>query len=114
MALLLNLVKHSTATTGTGTITLGSAVPGFLTMDQAGAVNGWVYSYGISDGGHSEVGTGVYTASGTTLTRNVINSTNGNAPIVLSGTAKVFITANAQDIDHIGLLQVLGIGHISQ
>lgn len=110
---LLNLVKVNTATTGTGTITLGTAVPGFLTMDQAGAVNGWVYSYGIVDGGHSEVGTGVYTASGTTLTRNVINSTNSNGLIVLSGTAKVFITALAEDINKIGLSQVIGIGHVS-
>lgn len=110
---LLNLVKMNTATTGTGTITLGTAEVGFLTMDQAGAVDGWVYSYGIVDGGHSEVGTGIYTASGTTLTRNVVNSTNGpNNLIVLSGTAKVFITAIAQDLNRNGIAQVMGIGHV--
>lgn len=111
---LLNLVKMNTATTGTGTITLGTAEPGFLTFDQAGAQDNFTYSYGISDGGHSEVGFGVYTASGTTLTRTVVSSTNGNAPIVLSGSAKVFVTAIAQDINRNGLNQVIGIGHISQ
>lgn len=96
---LLNLVKVNTATTGTGTMTLGSAVTGFLTMAQAGAVDGATYSYGISDGSASEVGYGVYTASGTTLTRNVINSTNSNALITLSGTAKVYITALTNSFD---------------
>jgi hypothetical protein len=96
---LVNLVKMTTATVGTGTITLGSAVTGFLTMAQAGAVDGATYSYGIIDGANSEVGTGVYTATGTTLTRTVVNSTNSNAAISLSGTAKVYITPNTRDFD---------------
>ncbi len=96
---LLNLVKVTTATTGTGTITLGAAVSGFLTMAQAGAVNGTTYSYGIVDGTNSEVGTGVYTTTGTTLSRTVVNSTNANAAISLSGTAKVFITSLAADFN---------------
>lgn len=93
---LLNLARMSTATAGTGTITLGSAVTGFLSFVGAGAVDGRTYFYAIRDGAASELGYGVYTSAGTTLTRNVIKSTNSDAAISLSGTAEVFITAAAE------------------
>lgn len=98
MAKLYNLARVSTATTGTGTITLGSAVSGYLTFALAGVVDGDIVGYGIKDGANSEVGSGTYTASGTTLTRTVTTSTNSNAAISLSGTAEVYITARAQDL----------------
>ena len=88
----------TTATTGSGTITLGSAVSGFLTFAGAGVQDGDTVSYGISDGSSSEVGRGVYTSSGTTLTRSVLRSTNSNSAISLSGTATVFITPLAEDV----------------
>lgn len=87
----------TTATVGTGTITLGSAAAGSLTFDQAGVPNGQTVTYAIKDGASSEIGRGVYAASGTTLTRSVLYSTNSNNPISLSGTAEVFISAAAQD-----------------
>lgn len=86
----------TTATTGTGTITLGSAVSGHITFVSAGAVDGDIVSYGIVDGTAAEVGTGTYTASGTTLTRTLVNSTTGSL-ISLSGSAEVFITDLASD-----------------
>lgn len=95
---LFNLARMTTATTGTGTITLGSAVSGFLAFAGAGVQDGDTVRYGIEDGANSEVGTGVYTASGTTLTRTPIKSTNSDAAISLSGTAKVYITATAEDL----------------
>jgi len=98
VAKLYNLARMSTATTGTGTITLGSAVLGFLTFAQSGVSNGDRVSYGIRDGTSTEVGTGVYTSSGTTLTRTVMKSTNSNSAINLSGSAEVYITALAEDI----------------
>ena len=98
MAKLYNLARMTTATTGTGTITLGAAVSGFLTFAQGGVQNGETVVYGIKDGTNSEIGTGVYTASGTTLTRSVRKSTNANAAINLSGSAEVFITVGAEDI----------------
>ena len=98
MGKLFNLARMSTATTGTGTITLGSAVTGYLTFAQAGVANSDVVSYGIVDGNSREVGTGTYTTSGTTLTRTVTNSTNSNNAIDLSGSAEVFITPVAADI----------------
>jgi len=98
MPKLYSLARMSTATTGTGTITLGSAVTGFLTFTQAGVADGDVVTYAIADGINSEIGRGTYTASGTTLTRSVLRSTNGNAAVSLSGTAQVFITAAAEDL----------------
>lgn len=96
---LHNLARMTTATTGTTSpITLGSAVPGFLTFAQAGVVNGETVPYGIIDGINSETGTGVYTSAGTTLTRIPTKSTNGDALISLSGNALVSITARAEDI----------------
>jgi hypothetical protein len=95
---LFNLARMTTATVGTGTITLGAAVPGFLTFAQAGVGNGVVVSYGITDGNNSEVGTGTYTSTGTTLTRTVVKSTNADAAINLSGNAQVAIIALASDI----------------
>lgn len=94
---LFNLAKMTTATTGTGTITLGSAVSSFLTFAQAGVTDGATVTYAIEDGSNREIGRGVYTSAGTTLTRTVLKSTNSNAAINLSGTAQVFITAAAED-----------------
>jgi hypothetical protein len=98
MGLLYNLARMTTATTGAGTITLGSAVPGFLSFAGAGVLNAQTVSYGIEDGAASEIGEGVYTSAGTTLTRVVTKSTNADAAIVLSGNAQVFITPRAEDL----------------
>lgn len=92
---LYNLARMSTATTGTGTITLATAVSGYLSFANAGVPNGAVVSYGIADGANCEVGVGTYSSSGPTLTRGPIGSSNSNAAISLSGNAQVFITALA-------------------
>lgn len=98
MSKLYNLAKMTTSTVGTGTITLGSAVSGFLTFDLAGVQDGDVITYGIYDGVNSEVGRGTYSSSGTTLARTtVIKSTNNDNAIDLTGDALVFITAIAED-----------------
>ena len=99
MVKLVNRAKMTTATTGTGTITLGSAVDGFQTFTAAGVADGDTVRYCIEDGTSSfELGSGVYTASGTTLTRVVSESSNSDNAISLSGDAIVFITAIAADI----------------
>lgn len=94
---LYNLARVTTTTTGTGTITLGAAVDGFKDFATAGVTDGQVVTYSVRDGNNSEVGRGTYTASGTTLTRTVLSSTNSNNPIDLSGSAEVIITAAAED-----------------
>jgi hypothetical protein len=98
MAVLKNRAKMSTSTTGTGTITLGSAESGFQTFADAGVSNGNVVRYVIEDGNNFEIGTGTYTSSGTTLSRTVSESNNSNNAINLSGSATVFISAIDEDI----------------
>lgn len=98
MTKLVNRAKMSTATTGTGTITLGSAESGYQSFADAGVADGETVRYVIEDGTDWEIGTGTYTASGTTLTRTVEESSNAGAAISLSGSAVVFVSAASNDI----------------
>ena len=97
-----NRVWMSTATTGTGTITLGTAQTGYITFAQGGIADASSVTYTIIDGNNFEVGRGTYTSSGTTLSRDtvlvsLISGTSGTTKLTLSGTATVFITTVAED-----------------
>ena len=98
MVTLVNRAKVSTATTGTGTITLGTAEAGYQTFADAGVVDTNVVRYVIEDGTAWEIGTGTYTAAGTTLTRTVTESSNADAAITLTGSAVVYVGATAADL----------------
>jgi hypothetical protein len=98
MTKLVNRAKMTTATTGTGTITLGSAVDGYQTFASAGVVNADVVRYVIEDGNDWEIGTGTYTSSGTTLSRTVDESSNSDNALDLTGNAVVYVAAAGEDI----------------
>ena len=90
-------VRETTTTTGTGTITLGGAVTNFETFT-ANLSNSDTTYYAIVDNtnGAFEVGLGTFTASGTTLARSVIASSNSNNLVDFgAGTKDVFITIPA-------------------
>jgi hypothetical protein len=98
-----NRVWMTTATTGTGTITLGSAKAGYLTFAEAGVADTNTVTYVIVDGNDFEIGTGTYTSSGTTMSRDTviaskIGGTAGTSKINLSGTAEVFLTISMADV----------------
>jgi len=95
MTKLVNRAKMTTATTGTGTLTLGSAVDGYQTFAAAGVVNSDVVRYVIEDGTEWEIGSGTY--SGGTLTRSASESSNAGSPISLSGDAVVYVSAVEAD-----------------
>lgn len=100
-----DLTVQNTATTGTGTVTLSTAVAPYLTAALAGFRDGDIVSYSIVDGTtNSESGWGQLGSSQTTLTRNVLYSTNGNALINLSGTAVVRLSPMKRDMDATNLV----------
>jgi hypothetical protein len=107
MTKLVNRAKMATATTGTGTLTLGSASSGYQSFADAGVVDADVVQYVIEDGTAFEIGTGTYTASGTTLTRTVTESSNADAAITLTGAAVVFVSAVEANIVQLTKAQTL-------
>jgi len=110
MTKLVNRAKMTTATTGTGAITLGSAVDGYQTFAAAGVADGDVVRYVIEDGTDWEIGTGTYTASGTTLSRTVDESSNSDNALNLTGNAAVYVSAIDADFreEAVGSTQIAG------
>ena len=104
MSRMVNLVRVLTSSTGTATMTLGAAYSQlFMTSAEANMVDGRTYTYLIVDGNNWELGKGVYTATGTTLSRvtvlaSRISGTLGTTKITLSGTAQVRIIESADDM----------------
>ncbi|MBM0204037.1 hypothetical protein JNW90_13655 [Micromonospora sp. STR1s_5] len=103
MAKLFDRVGVITTTEGTDTVTLGAALDdavmgGLVTFADAGAQDGDEVNYLITDGNAWEIGTGTYDSTGPTLTRGFTKSSTGNL-LNLSGTAKVFSTVLASDLN---------------
>jgi hypothetical protein len=105
-------VKETTATTGTGTVTLAGASAGFQSFSVIGDANTTYYT--LVSGSDWEVGIGTYTSSGTTLSRDtVLESSNAGSKITLAGTSDVFCTYPAekaviQDSNNTGVAPQMG------
>ena len=91
---LANIAKMTSTTTGTGTLTLGSAVTGYNTFANAGVTNGQVVTYAIEDYDVSgniiarEVGAGTYSSTGPTLTRDTVYSSCPTIGSCLAASAR--------------------------
>jgi hypothetical protein len=81
-------VKVSSTTTGTGTFTLGVADPGFQNFAVIGDGNTTYYTITDSSAGTWEVGIGTYTASGTTLSRDVVLASSNSNNLVNFGAGQ--------------------------
>jgi hypothetical protein len=100
MVTLVNRVKVETATTGTGA-SYAWRCRGRLSrlLLLAGVADGDTVRYTIEDGSAWEIGSGVFDATAGTMTRVVSESSNSDAAINLSGSAEVFLTVLAEDIN---------------
>jgi hypothetical protein len=100
-----DMVKETSTTTGTGTLTLAGAVTGYQSFLAVGNGNACKFCIQAVDGsgvptGDWEVSRGVYTSSGTTLTRaSVLASSNSGAAVNFgAGTKSVFLVGPAADL----------------
>ena len=94
-------VSDTTATTGTGTLTLsGVAQVGYRSFSSAHTSSATV-RYAISRGAEWEVGEGIYTASGNTLTRTTVLASSNSGSLVnfSAGTKTVVSTLTAGEVD---------------
>jgi hypothetical protein len=90
--------KMTTTTTGTGIITLGSAVGGFSSFSDALSASSYIkYTIEDADGGW-EVGTGYCDISAGTLGRDPHASSNSGTTITLSGNAVVYATTSHHEV----------------
>lgn len=91
-------VKETTATTGTGTITLAGAAVGFQAFSVIGNGNTTYYTIVDTVNGTWEVGIGTYTASGTTLSRDSVleSSNSGSLVNFAAGSKDVFVAYPAE------------------
>ena len=106
MALILkDRVKESSSSSGTGSITLGGAFPGYQTFNAAIATGSTVYytihNLTAGDDDEWEVGVGTFT-SPATLSRDTVLSSSAGAPTKTNFTAgasglEVFVTQPAEE-----------------
>ena len=100
MPYIADRVQETTATTGTGAVTLAGAVAGYQSFATAFGATSMTVGYLIVSGNLWEVGKGTF--NGTTgLTRDTIRSSSASgAAITLAGTSNVYCTASAELLDN--------------
>src|SRR5689334_1272255 len=89
-------MQDSTTTPGTGTYTLANAAAtGFQTFSGAGMTSGATVCYMVTDGTNWEVGTGVYSTVGPSLTRvTIFSSSNSGSAVNWSAGSKTVAVVN--------------------
>ena len=114
MPYLADRVQETTATTGTGAVTLAGAVAGYQSFATGFGAGSGIVGYLIVSGNNWEVGKGTF--NGTTgLTRDTIRSSSASgAAITLAGTSNVYCTASAEHLDNanIGMISAQARGLI--
>lgn len=100
MPYLADRVQETTATTGTGAVTLAGAVTGYQSFATAFGADSRVVQYLLVSGSNWEVGIGTF--NGTTgLTRDRIRSSSASGSLItLAGTTNVFCTASSELLDN--------------
>lgn len=91
-------VRQTSSTTGTGAFALSGAVTGFQNFSVIGDGNTTSYTIVDASAGEWEVGVGTYTASGTTLSRDVVLESSNSGSLVNfgAGIKDVFVTYPAE------------------
>jgi hypothetical protein len=98
---LANLVGFTTATTGTGTVTVGSALTGLRTpASDSTLADGDTVAFFIKDGTAWEHSTGVLGSTKTTLTR-VLRASSTGSLLSLSGSAEIRLMPGAADLPNL-------------
>ena len=105
-------VQETSATTGTGTLTLAGAIAGFQSFLTAfGSAAAVTVYYTITDGTNWEVGRGTYTGAATTLSRDVVLSSSNSGALVnfTSGSVSVWCDAPAANYADMGVTVALAM-----
>ena len=86
-------VKETTATEGTGSLSLAGPTTGFQSFASVFAVGDTTFYSVVSEAGDWEVGIGTYSATNTLARTTVLDSSNGGNKVSLpAGTKTVFVT----------------------
>lgn len=98
-------VMESTTTAGTGTLTLGGALPGCRAFSVCG--DGAAVRFVIEQGDAWEISEGVYTLGSTTLTRGTLLRSSTGSKLNLTGDPAIVFLAITEDS-----LTELGVTHL--
>jgi hypothetical protein len=114
-SLYADRVAETTATTGTGTVTLAGAISSQYETFSSAFADGTRVDYAIFGAAGWEIGQGVFASGADTLSRlTVYASSNSNALVSLTGTSTVVSTLPASAIADKGLTAAMAAGTVPQ